>query len=342
MGESRLLFLRRFWLESAEAQFADPEPVAGAARAPRVAPALAYAIQQGANALPLAAITALLAAAYALVYGLVGRINLAFGELAAAGGYAALFGLVLGAGSGPLAALALGGLLAVSAALWHGVAAGAAVFAPLHRATGQQALVATVGLSLFLQEYLRLTQGTGLRWAGPILADPIALVRAGGFVATVTPGALLLAGVAAAAACVLLAGLALSRFGREWRAYADDPLAATLCGVDGRAVFARTFAVGSALAGLAGGIMTAYYGGVGYAASTALGLKALVGAILGGIGSVPGALLGGVAIGLFEAAWSATFPIVYRDVAVYAVLAAVLVWRPGGLFGYAEATPRGV
>ena len=87
---------------------------------------VAYGLQQAINGLPLAAIYALLAAAYSLVYGLVGRINLAFGELAAAGGYAATFGVLLAAGYAPAAMLALALLLAVSTASAFGVASGRA------------------------------------------------------------------------------------------------------------------------------------------------------------------------------------------------------------------------
>ncbi len=93
-----------------------------------------------------------------------------------------------------------------------------------------------------------------------------------------------------------------TRFGRRWRAYSDDPLAAQLFGVSPRAILAQTFALAGAFAGLSGFVMTMYYGSVGYAAATGLGLKALVAAILGGVGSIPGALLGGFLVGAFEAA----------------------------------------
>lgn len=342
MPETQLYFLRRFWLETSAAWVSDPEPVAGADAVAQTAPVVAYALQQSLNALPLAALYGLLAAAYSLVYGLVGRINLAFGEFAAIGGYAAFFGVTLLAGHFPLAPLALGLLLAVAATLIHGVVAGHVVFAPLARASSQHGLVATVGLAIFLQEYLRLTQGASLRWISPVLNAPVPLLRAGNFVVTVTPVALLVSGVAALSACALLLILQLTRFGRDWRAYADDPKAAMLFGVDPAAIFTKTFALACALAGLAGYVMTVFYGGMGYGAATALGLKALVAAILGGIGSVPGAFLGGLAIGLTEAAWSAYFPGEYRDLAIYLILVALLMFRPGGFLGYAELSPRRV
>ncbi|MBL8589460.1 MAG: branched-chain amino acid ABC transporter permease [Methylobacteriaceae bacterium] len=337
---ARLYFLKRFWLDTPEAQLADPGFAAAAEAAPGLPFGLAYGLQHGLAALPLMAVYALLASAYALVYGLVGRINLAFGELAATGGYAALFGFVIAAGHAPAVTLTLAAGLAAWAALAHGAATARFVFEPLRRATGQQALVATVGLSLALQEYLRLTQGARRLWVGPILAEPFVVARSGEFIVTATPIALILAGLALAAGGGVLAALKFMRFGRDWRAAADDAATAQLFGVSPTAIFFKTFALASALAGLAGFILTAHHGSLGYAASTTLGLKALIAAILGGVGSAPGAFLGGLAIGAGEALWSAVFPIVWRDAAVYAVLAIVLVFRPGGLFGDAEGRPR--
>lgn len=337
----QISILIRFWLSTPEARADDPEPLTGARQAWLAPRPVVYALQQAINGLPLAAIYALLAAAYSLVYGLVGRINLAFGEFAAAGGYAATLGVLMAGAAAPWGPLALGLILAVSTSVWFGVASGRLVYAPLHRATGQQALVAAVGLSLFLQEFLRLTQGGRLRWISPILNEPFAVAKADDFVAAATPIALIVGGFALVAAAGLLLAMKATPFGRQWRAYADDPLAAEMFGIDPKAIFAKTFALASAMAGLSGFVMTVFYGSVGYGASTALGLKALIAAILGGIGSVPGAFLGGLLIGAFEALWSAMFPIDYRDIAVYSLLAVVLILRPGGILNLsAYSSPR--
>ncbi len=131
-------------------------------------------------------------------------------------------------------------------------------------------------------------------------------------------------------------------YGRAWRAVSEDERTAALFGVDPRAVRDIAVIIACALCGMAGVIVTVIYGGMGFAGGFTLGLKALVAAILGGIGSVPGAALGGLFIAGFEAIWSATLPIEQRDLAVYLLLAIVLIWRPGGFFGDGELTPRQV
>ncbi len=333
LSDVSLYFLVRFWLATPEARDADPAPLGDVAELPRLPRSAAYALQQTLNGLPLAAIYALLAAAYSLVYGLVGRINLAFGDFAAAGGYAAALGALLAAGQTPATilatALALGG---AAAALW-GIATSRWVFHPLRGATGQQALVASGGLAMFIDEFLRLSQGNRPVWVSPMLNAPFGLARSGDFVVTSAVDSLLSGGFAILAGLTLVATMRFTRFGRRWRAYADDPLAAQLFGISPRAILAQTFALAGAFAGLSGFLMTMYYGSVGYAAATGLGLKALVAAILGGIGSVPGALLGGLLVGAFEAAWQACFSVDYRDVAVFSLLAITLVLKPGGILG---------
>jgi branched-chain amino acid transport system permease protein len=338
LGEVRLHVLRRFWLER-EGFAADPQPVANAADVPNLPRALAIGLQHALFALPPIAVYALLAAAYSLIYGLVGRINFAFGELAAVGGYAAFLGFALTSGATIAPALTLALLLALSASLWHGIAAGRLVFAPLLRLTGQQLLIGTVALALVLQEYLRLAQGARALWLQPLLSTPHAVARAGDFVVTVTPIALACVALSLCTALALLLLMRSSRFGRAWRACADDPLSAALFGVDPRAVLIKTFALASILAGLAGYVVTVYYGTFGYAGGFVLGLKSLLAAVAGGIGSVPGAFLGAVLLGCAEALWSALFPIAFRDIAVLTLLVLLLVLRPNGLFGLREAPP---
>ena len=336
LSEARLYVLIRYWLATPEGQAADPAPLGNAAAAPALPSRLVYALQMALDGLPLAAIYALLAAAYSLIYGLIGRINFAFGELAAAGGYAAAMAALALAGMAPAPLLFAAFVLAAIVAAGWGLASARCVFLPLQKAQGQQALVATVGLAIFLQELLRIAQGDRSSWMAPQLNQPYALARSGAFIAVATPMTFVASAVALAVGGALVFVFRRTRLGREWRAFADDPLAAEMLGVSPAAIIARAFALAGALAGLAGAVMTAAYGAVGYALSATLTLKALAAAIIGGIGSLPGAFLGGLVIGAAEAGWSAVFPIDDRDLAVYALLILFIALRPAGLLGVPE------
>jgi branched-chain amino acid transport system permease protein len=339
LSDVRLQMIRRFWLRGTEVA-GDPEPVWNARQVPTVPRPLAMALQHVLTALPATAIYAMLAAAYSLIYGLVGRINLAFGELAAIGGYATFLMFVLADGSGSLAVpLTLALVAALASALSYGVATGRLVFAPLMQRTGQQLLIGTISLAIVLQEFMRLAQGPRHLWLRPMLNTPSAVARADDFLVTVTPAAMTGAVLCLAAALAVLGLMKATRFGRTWRACADDPVAAELFGVDRGRVLFQTFALASLLTGLAGFVATIYYGTFGYVGGVSLGLKALIAAIVGGIGSVPGAFLGGLLLGLVETTWSALFPIEYRDLAVFVLLVFLLIVRPGGLFGFNEALP---
>ncbi len=340
VDETHLYFLKRFWLDDAQAQAEDPGLDGRDAALPVLPFEAAFMLQNLFDALPNAAIYGLLAAAYSIVYGLYGRINLAFGEISAVGGLAAVVGAAALAQAPTVEILTVALLLAVWASSQHGFVMERLVLWRLRGATGQQGLVATIGIALFLQEYLRIATGSQPHWVASILADPFRVARADDFVVTVTPMAVLLACSAAGASAALLATFRFSRFGRDWRATADDPGAAALFGVDPRRLSVKTYALASALVGLAGAGVTLYYGGLGFGYTTGLGLRALIAAIVGGIGSVPGAFLGGIAIALIEAVWSAYFPIADRDIVVDILLVAVLVLRPGGFFGYRELLPR--
>ena len=337
LSEARLFFLIRYWLATPEGLAADPAPLGDMSRAAELSPRLAYILQTALDGLPPASIYALLAAAYSLIYGLIGRINFAFGELAAAGGYATAMTALALTGLPPAPLLAAAFALAAATASGWSFASARAVFIPLQKARGQQALVATVGLALFLQELLRLAQGDRTSWMSPTLNQPFALARAGDFIAVATPMTFVASGVTLGVGLALVVIFGWTRMGREWRAYADDPLAAEMLGVSPAATAARAFALAGALAGIAGATMTAAYGAVGYGLSTTLTLKALTAAVVGGIGSLKGAFLGGFLIGAIEAAWSAFFPIDDRDVAVYALLVLFIALRPSGLLGTRDA-----
>jgi len=344
LGQARLLYLKRFWLSEAEregATLSAPDTL------PKLSVSVAYALQQLVNATTLAAVYALLATAYSLIYGLVGRINLAFGEIAVLGAYGAIGGvaaaIALGIGD-VITGLALAFVLAAAISAGWSVLIGHVVIAPLHarHRLGQPILIATAAVALTIQEFLRITQGSRERWAPPTFNEPIALARAQDFIVTVTPMQIVVACLGLVAAGGVLVLLGRTPFGRAWRAFADDPGTAALFGIDGRRLLASTFLLAGLLAGLSGWIVAAYYGNISFSLGAMLGLKALVAAVVGGIGSVPGAFLGGVCVALIEAMWSAYFEITARDIVMFSLLIVVFVLRPGGLLGFAGPKPRDV
>jgi branched-chain amino acid transport system permease protein len=301
--------------------------------APGGARALPYLVQQLVNALILGAIYGLTAVGYTLVYGVIGVINFAYGEIYMLGAFAALAALaVLGIAGGSWLPLALVAALlsAVLVAGGHAWAAERLVFRRLARQPSR-ALIAAIALSIALQEYVRLAQGSRSHWLATVRLGDLPLLERAGFTAHITGVQGLI--VALALAIALGLGLLIGRsgFGRQMRAVAQDARMSAMLGVDVNRIVAGTFALGGALAGIAGLIDAVYYGGIGFFMGYIVGFKALTAALLGGIGSVGGALLGGILIGAVETFWAAYLDSSYRDVAVFGVLVLVLTLRPSGL-----------
>jgi branched-chain amino acid transport system permease protein len=341
LGAARLFYFKQFWLGSPEAAH---ESFGGEPAVPHLPSWLAFVLQQFINAVGLCAVYALLATAYSLIYGITGRINLAFGEIAVLGAYGAIgavAALIALGRDDPLAAIAVAVALAAAfSALWS-AAIGRHVIAPLHarHRLGQPILVATFALALAIQEFLHLVQGVRERWIPPLFREPIALARADAFAVTATAMQIAVVAGTLAAAAAMLWIFRWTRFGLSWRAYADDPQTAALVGVDGPRLLATTFALAGLCAGLAGAVVGVYYGNVGANMGTLLGIKALIAALIGGIGSISGAFLGGLLVGLIETAWSAYYDMTLRDAVIYSFLIILFLLRPGGLFGLANPDP---
>jgi len=303
---------------------------------------LAYFLQQLVNGLTLGAVLALIAVGYSLVYGVTGTIQFAFGEMFMIGGYlmaillATLLALGLGFLPGALL-LALAATAFLSAV--YGWTIERLVYRPLRDAGPLAPLIAAIGLSIALREYVRLAQGAGNRWLPNLLPGRLTLFTGDGFAVSLggaQVAILLLAlGLGAALAWFVLRTPA----GRAQRACADDPVMAALLGVDVNRTIATTFALGAVLAALAGLVVALYYGEVDPYVGYLFGFKALTAALLGGFGSISGALFGGLLLGLFDAFWSAYLGTEYKDAAIFSLLILVLIFRPQGLLGSAT-NPR--
>src|SRR5690606_39399636 len=299
LSDVRVFMLRRYWLDLYEQQAGAGGRVGAAGRSwSRDA---LYFLQLGVNGVTVGCLYGLLAIGYTLVYGIVGRINLAFGEIAMVGAYTTFITItamaLLGLGALPIALLGVLALVAAIGAI-YGIATERIVFRPLREVPSQALLIATLGLAVFLQEALRLLQGSEERWVQPVFSAAHDLGAAPGFALTVNTSQILVVAIAGALYAALWLLMARSAFGRAARACADDAPMAALCGVDVGRTVALTFALGAAYAAIAGFVVLLRYGGVGLSVGVLLGFKALTAAILGGIGSVPGAMLGGILIGL--------------------------------------------
>jgi branched-chain amino acid transport system permease protein len=290
-----------------------------------------YFLQQFLNGLHIGAIYALLAFGYALINAVLHRTNLAHGAIFGFSGQIMILAAVFGWQALWLtlpATLALG----VAMAMFYGGLVSAIlarhVFLPLAPRSADAIVAATLAVSLVLMEAARIAADTRDFWLPPLLPQPLAFASGGGFQATLTVMQAVNCLVAAIVIAMATLWLARSRFGREWRAVADDPAAAALCAVDTARVFRAAVVVGGLAAALAGILAALYYGNLGFGAGLVFGLKVLFVAAIGGYLSPARAAAGAAAFGIAESLWSGYFPAEWRDAWMLGLLAAMLVLRP--------------
>ena len=282
---------------------------------------------------------ALVALGYTMVYGILGLINFAHGEVLMVGAMVALTVLqtLLAVALAPILALMFSLIVAIVACMALGYTIERVAYRPLRNAPRLAPLITAIGVSIVLQTLAMMI------WGREYHAFPLPFVNnlhalGGAIITDVQLGIVFIA-------LLMMVGLMLlinhSRFGRAMRAVAENPSAAALMGVDINSVISATFMLGSALAAVAGFMVSANYGIVHYYMGFMLGLKAFTAAVLGGIGNLRGAMLGGVVLGLIESLGAGYigdlsggfFGSNYQDVFAFFVLIAVLVFRPSGLLG---------
>jgi len=300
---------------------------------------LAYFIQQLINGLSLGAVYGLIAIGYTMVYGIIGMINFAHGEVYMIGAFVSVITyLVLSAAGLTYVPLVLLVMLFASMMFTsvYGWTIERIAYRPLRSAPRLAALISAIGMSIALQNYVQLTQGARVKALAPVISGGIKLFEDDGFVVQLS----YLQIVIFLLTFVLMFGFTYliehTPLGRQQRACEQDRTMAALVGVDVDKTISLTFVMGAAMAAVAGLIVTLYYGVVDFYIGFVAGVKAFTAAVLGGIGSLPGAMLGGILIGLIEAFWSAYFSIEYKDVAAFSILVLVLIFRPTGLLGKPE------
>ncbi len=299
-----------------------------------------YFIQQLINGISLGAIYGLIAIGYTMVYGIIGMINFAHGEIYMIGAFVSLIGFlfmgVLGITYIPLA-LFLVLLMAMLFTAIYGWAIERIAYRPLRGSVKLAPLISAIGMSIVMQNYVQLAQGAQVKPLQPIIQGGFDL---SGIDAEfhVRLGYLQIIIVLLTTALMAVFTYVITRtpLGRAQRATEQDMTMASLLGINVDRIISTTFVMGAALAAVAGLMVTLYYGVIDFYIGFIAGMKAFTAAVLGGIGSIPGAMLGGLLIGLIEAFWSGYFSIGYKDVAAFSILVLVLIFRPTGLLGRPE------
>jgi branched-chain amino acid transport system permease protein len=296
-------------------------------------------LQQLVNGLVLGSIYALVALGYTMVYGILGLINFAHGDIVMIGALTALTVAQALAGMGlpPPLVLPIAALAAMLVCVALGVTIERLAYRPLRQAPRLAPLITAIGVSVLLQYSAALVWGKQYL-AMPEIVKPTEIVFGGAQLTDLQVFIFVLA-------CAVMAGLMwfikASRMGRAMRATEQNPEVAGLMGVDINRVIAFTFLLGSAVGAIAGVMVVLYYGIGHYFMGFMLGLKAFTAAVLGGIGNVAGAMLGGLLLGVIESLASGYIGDLtggvlgsnYRDIFAFLVLIGVLVLRPSGIMG---------
>jgi branched-chain amino acid transport system permease protein len=298
-----------------------------------------YFLQQLINGLTLGSIYGLIAIGYTMVYGIIGMINFAHGDIFMVGAFIALIAFLaltaIGLTAVPLA-LFLVLLIAMALAALYGWTVERFAYRPLRGSFRLAPLISAIGMSIVLQNYVQVAQGARVKPLPPLVTGGHMLLEHDGFGVQISNIQIIIVVLTVALMAVFSWLVAQTRLGREMRACEQDLKMASLVGVDTDRTIALTFVIGAALASVAGLMYLLYYGVIDFYMGFVAGVKAFTAAVLGGIGSLPGAMVGGLLIGLIETFWSAYFSIEYKDVAAFSVLVLVLIFLPTGILGRPE------
>ena len=303
---------------------------------------MAEFVQQLVNGLTLGSIYGLIAIGYTMVFGIIGMVNFAHGDVFMVSTFIALiFFIILTAWLGiatillALFLVMLIGMLMTS--LWGWVIERVA-YRPLRGSFRLAPLISAIGMSIFLSNFVQVVQGARNKPTPPMVRDVIVLFETDGYAATLSYKQIIIFSATILLLAVFWFVVQRTSLGRAQRACEQDRRMAALLGVDVDRTISLTFVMGAALAAVAGVMYLLQYGVINFADGFTPGVKAFTAAVLGGIGSLPGAVLGGLLIGLIEVFWTAAVPggSDYKDVAAFSILVLVLIFMPSGILGRPE------
>lgn len=290
--------------------------------------------QQIINGLTLGSIYALIAIGYTMVYGIIGLINFAHGEVYMIGSFVGITTIVgcssMGITAVPLLLLAAF-IVAIIITSCYGYAIERVAYKPLRSSPRLVPLISAIGMSIFLQNYVANGQSNKDIALKPLIAERWTFGSEGDITISALQVIIFVVTVISMAALSLF--IQKSKTGKAMRACSEDIGMAKLLGINADKVIALTFILGAALAAIAGVLVTLYIGVVNPFVGFIAGLKAFTAAVLGGIGSIPGAMLGGFILGLAESFTSAYLDTAYQDVVAFSLLVLVLLFRPTGILG---------
>ncbi len=298
-----------------------------------------YFLQQLINGLTLGSIYGLIAIGYTMVYGIIGMINFAHGDIFMIGAFISLIAFLILMSLGltfiPLALLIVL-IVAMIVTSAYGWTVERLAYRPLRESFRLAPLITAIGMSIFLQNYVQIAQGARVKPLQPVITGGYTIMEKNGFTVQISNIQILIMVLTVALMAIFSWVIAKTPLGRAQRACEQDRVMASLLGVNVDRTISLTFVIGAALAAVAGLMFLLYYGVIDFYIGFIAGIKAFTAAVLGGIGSLPGAMLGGLIIGLIETFWSAYFTIEYKDVAAFSMLAIVLIFLPSGLLGKPE------
>jgi branched-chain amino acid transport system permease protein len=310
-----------------------------ASKRPKKEVHVAYALQQLINGITLGMIYGLIAVGYTMVYGIIGMINFAHGDIFMVGSFLSLIAILaltaLGLSSVPLI-LVLTLIFAAAIAALYGWTVERVAYRPLRGSFRLAPLISAIGMSILLQNFVQVSQGARVKPMAQMLPGGVALLSTDGFVVQLSWMQIAIVVITLIMLAAFTWLVTKTPLGRSMRACEQDLKMAGLLGIDTDRTISLTFVIGAGLAAVAGLMFLLYYGVIDFYIGFIAGVKAFTAAVLGGIGSLPGAVLGGLAIGLIETFWSAYFSVQYKDVAAFSILILVLIFLPSGLLGRAD------
>jgi branched-chain amino acid transport system permease protein len=294
-------------------------------------------VQQLINGVTLGSIYGLIAIGYTMVFGIIGMVNFAHGDVFMVSTFISVVAFLiltlwLGMTSVALALVIVLIVAMIFTSLVNWTIERVA-YRPLRGSFRLAPLISAIGMSIFLSNFVQVAQGPRQKSIPPMFNDLIVVMKGNGYDVTVSHKQIAIWIVTA----VLLGSfwflVTKTALGRAQRACEQDPKMAALVGIDVDRTISVTFVIAASLAAVAGTLYLTYYGAVRFDDGFVPGVKAFTAAVLGGIGSLPGAVLGGLLIGLIETFWAEYVSSDYKDVAAFSILAIVMIFLPQGILG---------